>query len=91
MVFTVYVLLLYIQDQWSTWEDFGECSVTCGEGKKSQTRKRFLPCAKIDETVIQNNVCKKTKCPGILKFIISIEKTLAYKAQIFDHNISDTQ
>ncbi|VDI69910.1 Hypothetical predicted protein [Mytilus galloprovincialis] len=50
-------------DQWSTWEDFGECSVTCGEGKKSQTRKRFLPCAKIVETVIQNNVCNKTKCP----------------------------
>ncbi|CAC5404314.1 unnamed protein product [Mytilus coruscus] len=50
-------------EQWSIWEDFGECSVTCGEGKQYQTRKRFLPCAKIYETVIQKNVCNQTKCP----------------------------
>ena len=60
----------YIVDgEWSNWSDYGDCSVTCGNGSRTRSREcnspepsgGGSPCAGESQ---QTNECKEIACPG---------------------------
>ena len=56
---------------WTEWSEWSQCSLTCGGGKTSRTRKCALP----DKTIVptkqclggidsEEKLCNENKCPG---------------------------
>ena len=54
---------------WSTWGDWGKCSLTCGTGSRSRRRRCDTPVPQhggstCPGTVLQNGLCVLDACPG---------------------------
>ena len=60
-----------LEGGWSTWSVYGDCSVTCGMGSKTRTRKCQSPVppnggsACIGEDS-ETKDCEEMACPGML-------------------------
>ncbi len=69
-----------LDGRWGNWSDFTECSVTCGEGNKTQTRLCNNPapsngganCTGLDTNI---TTCNDKECPtGNTILLISLYK-----------------
>ena len=66
---TVLILLITVDGGWSDWSDTSECSVTCGEGEKTQSRLCNNPApanggAECEESPTQTVGCSQDPCPS---------------------------
>jgi len=74
---------------WSTWSSWGECSVTCGGGKRLRTRKCTLPDGSTSDLLYcpgketDDEKCNERKCPGNAEMIkLHRSKNLKVKSNL---------
>ena len=78
--FRIFNLLLHIVDcEWATWEEWMECTATCGGGVKIRTR-RTLTCTNAlscKGSFIEQKICSTESCPDLstLKADVATLKT----------------
>lgn len=55
------------QELWSNWSDFSSCSVSCGIGFRTRTRKCLLPLKNCNETNFEVKICQNRACDNRYK------------------------
>ncbi|KAH9499026.1 hypothetical protein Btru_005439 [Bulinus truncatus] len=51
--------------EWTTWTEWSQCSTTCGNGKRTRTRKSYGNGCPVEEPTIETQDCKLSECPCI--------------------------
>lgn len=74
---TCVIIVLIIGGGWTTWEEWGTCSVTCGDG--FITYKRTCEGDDCDGNDEETRDCNLGDCPGRYVFIVSSLQTLSNK------------
>ncbi len=63
--------MFYVAAEWSNWDQWTDCSLTCGEGKRSRTRScrkngEWTSDSNCEELATESDDCPtKENCPGI--------------------------
>ena len=66
-------LHIAVHGGWSDYEEWSDCSVTCGEGKKTRTRTCTKPAPlhggdNCKGDALDTQPCKENPCPGKEQF-----------------------
>ena len=64
--------IFLVNGQWSDWEDWGECSITCGGGNQTRSRVCDNPepafggknCTEDGSMASETQMCNEDACPG---------------------------
>ena len=64
--------LFLVNGQWSDWEDWGDCTITCGGGNQTRSRTCDNPepafggknCTEAGPIAIETRMCNENACTG---------------------------
>ena len=73
------ICFLIVDGNWNSWGEWGDCSVTCGDGVKTRIRTCTNPppadggkdC--VGDSSSETSACSKTNCPGTV--LITVRST----------------
>ena len=73
------ICFLIVDGNWNSWGEWGDCSVTCGDGEKTRIRTCTNPppadggkeC--VGDSSSETSACSKTNCPGTV--LITVRST----------------
>ena len=90
--FTLIFTVIPTDGQWSSWSEWGTCTVSCGTGKQSRVRTCTDP-----KPAHGGRFCKGypvewrpcfTKCPGKIIIVMNMAKKCTFKYILFINFVS---
>ena len=84
-----------VDGYWSSWEDWGKCSETCGDGLQTRERSCTFPYPRNQGKTCPGNPmevrsCNEQACQGTNNILIFSNKVIAYLAYILLLYVSTT-